>query len=87
MFMTMLVPAYGLIGFATTSFGVRHGWEMVIVAVWYGFNFGGYLSFSRSVFATLVPPGQESGFFSIYELTNSGSSAIGPLVLSGVRLD
>ena len=53
-----LIPAYGLVGFASTSFGVRHGWEIIVVAAWYGFHFAGYLAFTRSVFATLVPPGQ-----------------------------
>ena len=42
-------------------------------------------SFSRSLFGRLIPAGEEAAFFSVYELTNRGSSWLGPLVLSAVQ--
>jgi UMF1 family MFS transporter len=77
-----LIPLWGMVGFFSKSFGVRNGWEIIVVAVWYGCHLGAYQAFSRAIFATLVPRGKESGFFSAYELTNKGSSAVGPVVLS-----
>jgi MFS family permease len=58
---------------------------MIMMAVWYGFAIGAYQAYSRSLFAVLIPPGKESAFFAIYELTNRGSSAVGPFVLSVVQ--
>jgi len=39
----------------------------------------------RSVFSTMVPRGRETAFFSLYELTNKGSSALGPLVMTAIQ--
>ena len=55
----VIIPLYGLVGFASTTFGVRQGWEIVMVAIWYGIHIGAYQAFSRAIFATLVPRGKE----------------------------
>ena len=55
------------------------------MGAWYGFGIGAYQSFSRSIFAGLIPPGHEGAFYSLYELTNKGSSAIGPVVLTAIQ--
>lgn len=33
----------------------------------------------------MVPRGRETAFFSLYELTNKGSSALGPLVMTAIQ--
>ena len=58
---------------------------MIGLAAWYGFHMAPMQASSRALFAELIPPGQESAFFAFYELTNKGSSWLGPLVLSAVQ--
>ena len=80
-----LIPAYGLLGFVSDSVGLRSGPEMIVAAAWYGLHVGAYQALSRSLFSALIPPGRSAAFFAAYELTNRGSSAIGPLVLTAVQ--
>jgi UMF1 family MFS transporter len=65
--------------------GLTRGSEVVALAGWYGLHMAPMQSFSRSLFGRLIPPGEEAAFFSVYELTNRGSSWLGPLVLSAVQ--
>jgi UMF1 family MFS transporter len=65
--------------------GLKKGSEVVALAGWYGLHMAPMQSFSRSLFGRLIPPGEEAAFFSVYELTNRGSSWLGPLVLSAVQ--
>lgn len=85
LFCCSLVPAYALLGLASSSIGIRTGIEMLLVAVWYGLHLGAMQAYSRSCFALLIPRGRESAFYSLYELTNRGSSALGPLVVTGIQ--
>lgn len=80
-----LIPLYAMIGFFSKKIGVRQGWEMILVACAYGFTIGPIQSYARSLFSTLTPKGRETAFFSLYELTNRGSSALGPLVLTAIQ--
>lgn len=80
-----LVPAYGLIGLGSKTIGLRYGWEMLMIAAWYGLHLGSMQSYSRSIFSTLIPRGKEGAFYSAYELTNRGSSWVGPIVLTAVQ--
>jgi UMF1 family MFS transporter len=79
-----LVPAYGLLGFASPYLGIRKGWECFIVAIVYGFPLGSIQSYARAAYGAMVPEGLESQFFGLYSFTDKGSSWIGPAVVSGV---
>jgi UMF1 family MFS transporter len=46
---------------------------------------GGSQSLARSIFSKIIPIGSESRYFGIYELTDRGSSWLGPL-LFGISL-
>ncbi len=46
---------------------------------------GGSQALSRSLFAQLIPPGKEAEYFSIYEVSDKGTSWVSPLVF-GVAL-
>src|SRR6185312_4393894 len=46
---------------------------------------GGSQALSRSLFAQLIPPGKEAAYFSIYEVSDKGTSWLSPLVF-GVAL-
>ncbi|MGQ9547294.1 MAG: MFS transporter [Roseiflexus sp.] len=41
---------------------------------------GGSQAISRSLFSQMIPPGQESEYFSLYEVSERGTSWLGPLV-------
>ena len=79
-----LIPIYGLIGFWTDDWGLHYGFEVVIIACVFGLCFGVVVAYSRSIMAQLIPPGYEAQFFSIFEITNRGSSWLGPVVVSQV---
>ena len=42
-------------------------------------------AYSRAIYASLIPRGREGSFYGLYELTNRGSSIIGPLVFTAVQ--
>jgi UMF1 family MFS transporter len=46
---------------------------------------GGSQAISRSLFAQMIPPGKEAEFFSIYEISERGTSWIGPLLFGLVN--
>lgn len=50
------------------------------LAVLIGFVLGGSQALSRSIFSQLIPGGHEAEYFSLYELSDRGTSWIGPLV-------
>jgi UMF1 family MFS transporter len=69
------VPAAGFAG-------IKTGPQIIAVACVWAAHMGAMQASSRAVFASLVPRGKEAAFFSLYELTNRGSSFVGPLVLT-----
>jgi len=81
----LFIPLYGLIGFVTGSgIGIRNDWELYFLGPIYGLAVGATQSCSRSVYISLVPPGHESEFFGFFELTDKGSSWIGPLIVAAM---
>lgn len=42
-------------------------------------------SYSRSVYSVLVPKGKETLFFSLFEISDKGSSWMGPLVVGALN--
>lgn len=46
---------------------------------------GGSQAISRSLFARMIPPGKEAEFFSIYEISERGTSWLGPLLFGLVN--
>lgn len=57
---------------------------MYPVASIYGFILGGLSSFCRALFGDLVPPGFEAAFYSLYAITDKGSSVFGPAVVGAI---
>lgn len=81
-----VIPAYGVLGFYTSHLGLHSPWEIYMLAVWYGFALGGLNTLCRSIFSLLIPRGKESTFFSLFSVTDKGSSVVGPLI-SGLIVD
>ena len=60
--------------------GMVNSWELWPFAVLYGLILGPVQSFSRVLMSDLTPPGLEAEFYSAFELTDKGSSWMGPLM-------
>ena len=71
---------WGVLGF-TKVIGFVYKIELYIFIIFYGGFLAVYESMSRTTFCELVPPGQVSEFFGVYEISDKGSSWIGPLVV------
>ncbi|PLW07655.1 hypothetical protein PCANC_24965 [Puccinia coronata f. sp. avenae] len=81
-----LVPCYVSI---TLIFGVpvlTTEAEMFVLAGVFGLFYGAFQSYARSVYAELIPPGQEAKWYALYSITDKSSSFFGPLVV-GVIAD
>ncbi|OXC64053.1 hypothetical protein AYX13_06417 [Cryptococcus neoformans] len=72
------IPVYTCVGLVLPFGGLRSEGEMYVLAVWFGLVFGPFLSYSRAVYAELIPPGHESTFFSLFSFTDKSASFIGP---------
>ena len=59
---------------------VRSVTDFFIAAAMVAIVMGGSQALSRSVFAQLIPPGKEAEYFSIYEVSDKGTSWVSPLV-------
>ena len=55
-------------------------WEFFALAVVIALVLGGSQALSRAMFSRMVPPGAEAEYFSFYEISDSGTSWLGPLV-------
>ncbi len=70
-----LIPLYAVIALKT------RGEFFAVVAV-FAFNYGSCMAFTRAIFSSLLPLGQEAEFFSLYQISDKGTSMLGPLTLS-----
>ncbi|KAI1318317.1 Autophagy protein 22 [Mortierella claussenii] len=78
-----LVPVYVLIGFSGV-FGLVYKVEIWPCLVYFGLMLGAFQSFSRVMYAALIPKGKESEFFSLYGITDKSSSWLGPLITGAI---
>ncbi|CAI6009124.1 unnamed protein product [Closterium sp. NIES-65] len=76
------LPLWGLIGYFTDSFGLKHTWELFAYVGWFGLCLGPLLSYSRTLYVDLMPTGKEGAFFAIYTISDKGSSSFGPFVVA-----
>ena len=55
--------------------------EFYALAATVGFVMGGTQALSRSLFSFLIPKGHEAEYFSVYEISDKGTSWLGPLTV------
>ncbi len=67
------IVIYGY-GFLQTT---RDAWAMAAVI---GIVMGGSQALSRSLFSRMIPAGREASFFGLYEVSERGTSWLGPLI-------
>ncbi|GJJ74853.1 MFS transporter, UMF1 family [Entomortierella parvispora] len=82
-FFFALVPVYVLIGFSGV-FGLVYRVEIWPLLIYFGLMLGASQSFSRVLYACLLPKGKESEFFSLYGITDKSSSWLGPLITGAI---
>lgn len=70
------------IGVVGGAFFVRAGSaaQFYLLALTLSIVLGGSQALSRSLYSSLIPTGKEAEYFSLYEISSSGSSALGPLL-------
>ena len=85
-FFYTFLPLYGCIGFFTPqgTVGIQGKYEILFLAAYHGFLLGATQSTCRVLYSSLIPATHESQFFSLYELTDKGSSWIGPLIAAAL---
>lgn len=71
----VVIYAYGFLQTKTEAF---------LMSGLIGFVLGGSQALSRSLFSQMIPAGRESSFFGIYEISERGTSWIGPIVFGFV---
>jgi len=79
-----VLPVWGILGFFTDAVGFQNEWELFVFGAIYGLCLGAVQSYSRTIMADLCPRGKESQLFSLYEITDKGSSWLGPLVTAAI---
>lgn len=83
-----IVPIYGMLGFVPAikqaGFGLQQPLEIYCLGVIYGLVLGGLSSYCRAVFGELIPPGFEASFYSLYAITDKGSSVFGPAIIGAI---
>jgi UMF1 family MFS transporter len=63
-------------------FAVSTPAEFFIMAALVGVVMGGSQALSRSLFSLMIPGGKEAEYFSLYEISDKGTSWLGPLVFA-----
>nr|XP_031858896.1 uncharacterized protein CI109_005715 [Kwoniella shandongensis]KAA5525968.1 hypothetical protein CI109_005715 [Kwoniella shandongensis] len=79
--MAALIPLYASLGLVLPFGGLRSEGEMYVFAIYFGLIFGPFLSYSRTVYSELIPPGHESTFFALFSFTDKSASFLGPTVV------
>ncbi|KAF0552749.1 MFS general substrate transporter [Gigaspora margarita] len=78
-----LLPLYAILGF-WLPFGLVNKWEVWMYLVLFGLLVGSIQGYCQACFAIIIPEGHENEFFSLYQITSKGSSAIGPLISGAI---
>jgi UMF1 family MFS transporter len=79
------VIAYSLvvwIGVVIAAYFLQAGnaMQFYLLAMLLSIVMGGTQALSRSLYSSMIPRGKEAEFFSLYEVSSSGTSALGPLL-------
>merc|ERR1712216_31450 len=81
LFILTFLPIWGLLGYVSDSIGFRNSWGAFLLGASFGFFLGAIQNFSRTLFIEVIPKSCENEYFAFYELTDKGSSWLGPMVV------
>ncbi|KAG0336623.1 Autophagy protein 22 [Podila humilis] len=80
-----LIPVYCLLGLIDSfPVGLKHGWELYMLASFFGLFIGAIYSSNRVVFAQFIPFGHENELYALFEMANVSASWIGPLICTAI---
>jgi len=80
---TLIITLVGWVGVLLYAFGWLHTAKQVwLWAIFEALVLGSSQALSRSMFAKMVPISHEAAYFSLYEISERGTSWIGPLVFA-----
>lgn len=83
-----VIPIYGIIGFIpavkNSGYGLQQPIEIYCLGIVYGLVLGGISSYARAFFGELIPHGFEASFYSLYAITDKGSSVFGPAIIGAI---
>ena len=80
-----LICVVGILGLIPGSpLGLKSEPEAYIFGALHGLMLGPVQSYSRTLYSDLVIPGKEAEFFALYEISDKGSSWLGPLVIGEI---
>jgi len=74
------IPAVQRLGYL----GLQQPWEMYPIALIYGLSLGGLSGYCRALYGELIPEGFEATFYSLYAITDKGSSIFGPAIVGAI---
>lgn len=79
---TILAGLVMWVGILVAAYYLQPGDKLTfwLVAAGIGFVLGGTQALSRSLYSQLIPAGKEGQYFSLYEITERGTSWMGPIV-------
>jgi UMF1 family MFS transporter len=81
----ILVSLVGWAGIVIYAYGFLHTVNQAwILAVLIAIVLGGSQALSRSLFSQMIPRGREASFFGLYEISERGTSWLGPIVFATV---
>ena len=81
----MLISAWGMVGLIPNSaFGLKRIWEAFVFGAIHGLAIGPIQAYTRSMFSDLLIPGREAECFALYEISDKGSSWLGPMVVAEI---
>lgn len=77
----MLIAVLMTVGIADVPIGLKNIWEAYFFSFVHGFALGPIQAYSRSLMADLTVRSKETEWFALYEITDKGSSWLGPLIV------
>ena len=81
----IVVSLIGWVGIVIYAYGfLRTLTDAWILAVFIALVLGGSQALSRSLFSQMIPRGREASFFGLYEISERGTSWLGPIVFAQV---
>jgi UMF1 family MFS transporter len=83
---TVIYAYFGMQNFALSSLGIPQAeLEFWVLGACIALVLGGSQALSRSLFSQMVPKDKEAEFFSIYEISERGTSWMGPFLFAAVN--
>jgi UMF1 family MFS transporter len=79
----LVIPIVGIASIYSSSV-LSKKYELYILGTYHGFLIGALQSYYRTMFSEILPEGKENQFFGLYQITDKGSSWIGPLIVGAL---